>query len=1369
MRRGLLFLSFFIVSASLAAQVEDVSQPGDVIFTEVMANPVGLSALPETEYIEIYNTSDSNIWLNGWMFVYDGKETPLPDTVLPSHGYAVLYRSGRDIIVASGALALGLDKFPAQVANTTKTIGLKNSKGEMIDEITYPNAKPAQSYERGDDGTWHFSTDERGGTPGENSSPATPPEPDPDPDPDDDPDDPDEPDDPENPDDPEEPDNPEIPIVPVDNSQPGDVIFTEIMANPSGLTALPETEYIEIFNNSDSNIWLNGWMFVYDGKETPLPDTVLPSGGYAVLFRSGRDIIVASGALALGLDKFPAQVANTTKTIGLKNSKGEMIDEITYPNAKPAKSYERGDDGTWHFSTDERGGTPGENNSPTTPPEPEPDPDDDPDEPENPDDPDDPDDPEIPIVPVDNSQPGDVIFTEIMANPSGLTALPETEYIEIFNNSDSNIWLNGWMFVYDGKEIPLPDIVLPSGSYAVLFRSGRDIIVASGALSLGLDKFPAQIANTTKTIALKNSNNEIIDEVTYPNAKPAQSYELGDDGTWHFSTDERGGTPGEISSPAPITPDPEPEEPEEPETPAAVDNSKPGDVIITEIMANPSGLTALPETEYVEIYNRSDSNIWLNGWVFVYDGKEIALPNIAIPAGSYAVLYRSGREISIAYNALSLGLDKFPSALANTTKTIGLKNSKGVMIDEVTYPNAKAAQSYERGSDGSWHNSTDSKGGTPGAPNSPPPSNQDPNQGGTEPETPSNPNDNSKPGDVIINEVMANPVGLTALPETEYIEIYNASGQDITLTGWKFIYDSKETPFDSTVLKSGGYAVLYRSGREISVAAGALALGLDKFPSALANTGKAIGLVNSKGVVINELDYPSAKTAKSYERGTNGVWHLSTDAKGGTPGAVNSPPPADNPNPTPDPDPDPDSPDTQPDNSQEGDVLINEVMANPVGLTLLPETEYIEIVNVSDSALKLKGWKFVYDTNESNFPDTVIQSGGYAVLYRSGRDIVVAEGALALGIDKFPAQLANTGKHTALLNSNGDTIDVLDYPAATPAVSYERGENGVWHLSTDEKGGTPGAVNSPATRNPDPNPEPDPDPNPNPEPDPADPNPNEGITVMPSEIVINEILAEPYPDASEYIEFYNRSGRPLPLSGLSIAVRKQDGSLSTHYSLKGLSISELPPDEYLVLTKQISGVTDYYFVLSTEKIVEAKMPALNNEGASFVLFRTDDEEVIDEVSYSGDWHNSSIKNPKGVSLERISPNGNSQDASNWASATAEAGYGTPGYRNSQYTDGDLTGRNYIRPPEFVYGMDYYTLEYQTDKQGFRCRAEVYTTNGVKVAEILNNQIISQSGEIRWDGKGLNNNRLPKGLYVFYAELYHSDGNHVRIKHAFLVH
>ena len=160
MLRSLLFFSLLFLSAYLSAQDFYSTQPGDVIISEVMADSAGLTKLPGTEYVEIVNKSGTDISLEGWVFLYDGRETALPDVVLPSGGYAVLFRGGRSIFVSEGALSLGISNFPAALNNNGNSIGLKNSAGVMIDETNYPKAVRGKSHERANDGTWYLSTDE---------------------------------------------------------------------------------------------------------------------------------------------------------------------------------------------------------------------------------------------------------------------------------------------------------------------------------------------------------------------------------------------------------------------------------------------------------------------------------------------------------------------------------------------------------------------------------------------------------------------------------------------------------------------------------------------------------------------------------------------------------------------------------------------------------------------------------------------------------------------------------------------------------------------------------------------------------------------------------------------------------------------------------------------------------------------------------------------------------------------------------------------------------------------------------------------------------------------------------------------------------
>ncbi|RHJ78692.1 lamin tail domain-containing protein [Parabacteroides sp. AM08-6] len=456
-------------------------------------------------------------------------------------------------------------------------------------------------------------------------------------------------------------------------------------------------------------------------------------------------------------------------------------------------------------------------------------------------------------------------------------------------------------------------------------------------------------------------------------------------------------------------------------------------------------------------------------------------------------------------------------------------------------------------------------------------------------------------------------------------------------------------------------------------------------------------------------------------------------------------------------------------------VLINEVMADPKGLAEkgnLPETEYVEVYNTLNQEVSLSGWQFVYQGQK---PKTIgniqLPSGGYAVLYRASRDIKVDAGGLAIPLESFPASLANAGKMLQLLDAKGNVVDEVTYEKATPGKSWERAAKG-WILSTDPRGGTPGSKNSSSEEENPGKPDKPEIPDTPDEPDtpeiPDEPDFSEIFVVEPGEIVFNELLPEPYSGGSEYMELYNRSGRTLSLAGLSVAVRKTDGSLSTRYPLSAVH-EKMEPDSYALLTKSKEGVSSFYLLKSPDVVYELpKLPILANTSSSLVLFRTKDECVVDEVSYSSKWHASSIKDRKGVALERIHPDMETQNPANWTSATETAGYGTPGYRNSQYGISNPEDATGIDAPAWIEEGRYYILSYLLDTPGYYCRAFVYDISGRRVAEIANHALLGTSGQLTWDGTA-SGHHLKAGAYIFYAELYHPAGNMKKYKKTFLVY
>ena len=63
-----------------------------------------------------------------------------------------------------------------------------------------------------------------------------------------------------------------------------------------------------------------------------------------------------------------------------------------------------------------------------------------------------------------------------------------------------------------------------------------------------------------------------------------------------------------------------------------------GDVVITEIMADPVPEVDLPPEEYVEIYNRSRNILNLENWKFTSGDQNSFFPRIEIYPGEYLIL-----------------------------------------------------------------------------------------------------------------------------------------------------------------------------------------------------------------------------------------------------------------------------------------------------------------------------------------------------------------------------------------------------------------------------------------------------------------------------------------------------------------------------------------------------------------------------------------------------------------------------------------------------------------------------------------------------------------------------------------------------------
>ena len=150
------------------------------------------------------------------------------------------------------------------------------------------------------------------------------------------------------------------------------------------------------------------------------------------------------------------------------------------------------------------------------------------------------------------------------------------------------------------------------------------------------------------------------------------------------------------------------------------------DVLVTEVMADPTPAIGLPPAEFVELYNASRSAIRLSALTIDRGGAPVALPDTLLPPGAYLAL--AGDETG---DARFVVFDALPT-LPNGGATLRLRDGARV-VDEVTYDDAyhtagkrDGGYSLERRDltqpcllgAANWASSRALSGGTPGTVNS---------------------------------------------------------------------------------------------------------------------------------------------------------------------------------------------------------------------------------------------------------------------------------------------------------------------------------------------------------------------------------------------------------------------------------------------------------------------------------------------------------------------------------------------------------------------------------------------------------------------------------------------------------------------------
>ena len=263
------------------------------------------------------------------------------------------------------------------------------------------------------------------------------------------------------------------------------------------------------------------------------------------------------------------------------------------------------------------------------------------------------------------------------------------------------------------------------------------------------------------------------------------------------------------------------------------------------------------------------------------------------------------------------------------------------------------------------------------------------------------------------------------------------------------------------------------------------------------------------------------------------------------------------------------------------------------------------------------------------------------------------------------------------------------------------------------------------------------------------------------DVLISEILFNPPPGGSDYVEIYNNTSHAVNIRGLCLA-RMKDSTVDNLFSIADSGV--LSPHDYLVVTTDAAFVSGNYTVRYSAKLFEVKSMPSYNDASGCVVVCTADSVILDRFDYDEEMHSRLLRDHEGVALERRSFQAATQNASNWYSAATTSGYGTPTYANSQsheflFLDGDFVVSTPIFSPDDDGYNDLLDITYSLYHCDLSANVTIFDASGHLVRHLIRGALVGCSGDITWDGADDDGRPMPRGKYVAYIEAFNDSGVH----------
>ena len=157
---------------------------------------------------------------------------------------------------------------------------------------------------------------------------------------------------------------------------------------------------------------------------------------------------------------------------------------------------------------------------------------------------------------------GELVITEIMADPTPSHGLPEREYLEIFNRGSDTLTVKGILLIVGPDTAYLTDGLMVPGERMILCSTGSRTDLLPYGRVMAVKSFPS-LNDAGEVMALRNPDGSLVHAVSYgpeflgdgPRSGGGWAAELTDTDNpfnepyaWAPSSDPSGGTPGRVNS-----------------------------------------------------------------------------------------------------------------------------------------------------------------------------------------------------------------------------------------------------------------------------------------------------------------------------------------------------------------------------------------------------------------------------------------------------------------------------------------------------------------------------------------------------------------------------------------------------------------------------------------------------------------------------------------------------------------------------------------------------------------------------------------------------------------------------------------------------